>query len=57
MTEQDWDQFFGLVDKIVDIRGPWLNKAELIKRKANEFGAETGLNELLAWFEIMEDQE
>lgn len=50
MLEHEWEMFFELLEKIVDMPNMTANeKAELVKEKADEEGGDLALNEFTAW--------
>lgn len=50
MTEKDWEKFFELVDKIVDLPMPARDKAIEVEAKAEEYGSSTNFYEFCGWF-------
>jgi hypothetical protein len=56
MTEKQWEQFFGLLDRIVNGGQPWEAKKAEVERKCDEFGTPSSLEEFLGWWDgQMED--
>lgn len=53
ISEQDWQNFFDVLDKIVSGDLPWKDKRDLVLKKAREYGSnsETNLEEIGGWFE------
>jgi hypothetical protein len=50
MTEKQWETFFDLVDRIVDMEGMTANeKASLFRDKMAKYGSEGHMEELVAW--------
>lgn len=51
MNDKEWEQFFELLEKIVDLEMSVGEKVALVKSKANENGetAEMNLEEFAAW--------
>lgn len=50
MTTQEWDQFFELLDKIVDGEGTWEEKSGAVVEAAAERESEAKLEEFCGWF-------
>lgn len=52
MTERKWEQFFNMVNEIVDgMPGfTWEEKAALVKERAKENEAESNFWEFVTWF-------
>ena len=46
MSDKEWEKFFELIDKIIDLPGVSANeRGALIREKASENGSETNLQE------------
>jgi hypothetical protein len=56
ITKQEWDQFFDLIRKVVDLKDchgvglPWLTKAALVQKEAVARGDEVYLDEFVNWW-------
>jgi hypothetical protein len=52
MSEKDWDLFFDLVDKLIDLTpgATWQDKRDEVQRQAKARCAETELEEFTGWF-------
>jgi hypothetical protein len=52
MNERDWDKFFELLERVVNLgEMPWGEKRDQVKAEAAARGAETALEEFSGWFE------
>lgn len=51
ISEREWEQFFIVVDKLVNAPAPYTEKYAMLKRKADESGSEGNLEEMVAWFD------
>jgi hypothetical protein len=52
MTERDWEMFFDLLQKIVDLPNKtWQDKADQVNEEAARYDAEVDLAEFTGWFE------
>jgi hypothetical protein len=51
MDEKEWDTFFDLLEKVVNLEMPVYEKTQLVSDKAEERGeaAEMSLEEFTAW--------
>lgn len=52
MSEQDWDRFFELVDKIVHTRGTWQDKSADLISSAEDRDSIDAWNELVSWYTV-----
>lgn len=57
MTEQNWEEFFALVDTIVNGNSSWEEKASAVIEKASEYNCENQFEELVGWFQNGDDDE
>lgn len=52
MSEQEWEQFFGLLFKVVNFRSlSFKEKAALVIQKAKQLGNSTELEEFVGWYD------
>ena len=52
MLEGQWEKFFALLEQISNLPyATWQEKLEVVKRKAEQYGAETALEEFAGWFQ------
>ena len=52
MLEGQWEKFFALLQQIRDLPyATWQEKLEVVKRKAEEYDAESALEEFAGWFQ------
>ena len=51
MSENDWNEFAGLLSKIMAIPGTWNDKRNELVARSLEFDFNTNLGELVDWFE------
>lgn len=50
VTNKEWDQFFEIMDKIVNDGSPYQEKMEAVRAKAREQNSSTTLEEFTEWF-------
>jgi hypothetical protein len=49
MDQHDWDTFFSLVDRVVNMGGTWQEKKAEVERRNNEHGS-ASFGEMVSWF-------
>ena len=49
MSEQDWNLFFELVEKIISQPGSWKEKKDAVEKEASNRG-DIALQEFVGWF-------
>lgn len=50
MNDKKWEQFFSLLQEIMDMGGSYQEKAAAVKSQAIENNADGALEEFLTWF-------
>ena len=49
LNSKQWDDFFDLIDQIVNDGRPYKDKAEDVRREARARGSEVNLDEFVGW--------
>lgn len=50
MNDKEWEKFFELIDKIVNMEGTWQEKRATVLDQARVEGSVVNLDEFLGWF-------
>ena len=54
MNDRDWEKFFALLEKIINIPGSWQEKRDEVRSSAESEGCVNNLDEFLSWFQYYE---